>query len=233
MSPIDYQLLDVYRWFFGILPAWFMLECALRIAFLYCLLLCCLRLIGSRLPSLLTRNEMAALVSLAAMIGIPMQSPDKGLLPALIVAITIVGLHRLVSFLAIHYRLFEKVALDQSAVIVSDGRFMLKALKSARLSREMIVEQLRSRGLNNLGLVKRLYLEPDGRFSLQQQSGRVVGLCLIPQWDLEMRQRQVMTEEVVCRSCGELAAQAVKAQHCPRCHRLDWEYAYANRVQSA
>jgi uncharacterized membrane protein YcaP (DUF421 family) len=52
------------------------------------------------MASQLSRNELVAISSLAASIGIPIQIPERGLLPAVLVAVIVVMAQRIVSVFA-------------------------------------------------------------------------------------------------------------------------------------
>ncbi len=71
MKPEEIHLADWGRILVGDVPGLFFLELILRAAFFYVLLLVCMRLLGKRMSSQMSRNEMATLVALAASIGIP------------------------------------------------------------------------------------------------------------------------------------------------------------------
>jgi Mg/Co/Ni transporter MgtE len=100
MKPEDIHLTDWMRMLLGEVPWSFLLEITLRIIFLYALILVSMWLMGQRMAGQVSRNEMAALVSLVASVGIPMQAPDRGLLPAVVVAAAVVGVQRWVAYQA-------------------------------------------------------------------------------------------------------------------------------------
>jgi uncharacterized membrane protein YcaP (DUF421 family) len=66
MKPEEINLDDWSRILIGEVPAEFFIEVLIRMTFFYLFLLVSMRLIGKRMNSQLTRNELAALVSLAA-----------------------------------------------------------------------------------------------------------------------------------------------------------------------
>jgi hypothetical protein len=86
MKKEDIHLGDWQRMFFGEVPGGFYWEVVLRIAVIYLILMVSMRLMGKRTASQLSRNEMIALVSLSAAIGVPLQAPDRGILAAVIIA---------------------------------------------------------------------------------------------------------------------------------------------------
>src|SRR5687767_14213450 len=98
MKEEQIQLNDWKRMFLGEVPPEFLIEVIIRMAFLYLLLIFAMRLLGHRMASQLSRNELAALVSLAAAIGVPILAPDRGLLPALVIALVVVAISRLLAW---------------------------------------------------------------------------------------------------------------------------------------
>jgi uncharacterized membrane protein YcaP (DUF421 family) len=81
-APRPFRLGDLERLVRGATPWTFSLEVIVRIVVLYAILLIALRLMGRRMSTQLTRNELLALVCLAAAIGPAIQAPT-GLLPPL------------------------------------------------------------------------------------------------------------------------------------------------------
>jgi hypothetical protein len=98
MQPEEIHLSDWSRILLGEVPASFFIEVVLRAAFLYLLLIISMRLMGKRMSAQLSRNERISIVSLAAAIGVPLQAPDRGLLPAFVIAVAVIGAGRLIAF---------------------------------------------------------------------------------------------------------------------------------------
>lgn len=199
-------------------PWHFVLEAILRLVLLYLLLLVSLRLMGRRMSSQLSRNELLALVSLAAVIGPPMQSPDQGLLPPLLVAAWVVLLQRIMAICTFKSHRFEDLMNGRVATLVRDGRVNIADVRRASLPLERVQAQLRSDGITNLGEVERLYFEPGGSFSTVRAAQEKAGLSLVPDWDRALRARQkVAAGCLACRTCGEVVAAADSTLTCANC----------------
>jgi uncharacterized membrane protein YcaP (DUF421 family) len=110
MKPEEIKLNDWMRIVFGNVPAEFYIELVIRGFLIYLMLMVSMRLLGKRMSGQVSRIELATLVALASAIGVPMLSPINGILPAFIIAIIIVGISRLLSFLIIKNEKFENVA---------------------------------------------------------------------------------------------------------------------------
>src|SRR6059058_5518901 len=100
MKPEDIKLGDWHRILFGEAPPEFFIELIIRSFFIFLLLIVSMRLLGRRIAAQLSRIEMIALFSLAAAIGVPLQAPDRGLLPAVVISVIVVGIGRLIAALA-------------------------------------------------------------------------------------------------------------------------------------
>jgi uncharacterized membrane protein YcaP (DUF421 family) len=224
MKPEEVKLTDWMRILMGEVPWSFLVEGVVRIAFLYLLILLSMRLMGKRMAGQLSRNEMAALVSLAATVGIPMQVPDRGLLPALVIALVIIGIQRWVAQRAFKNKRFEYLALDDIGILVKDGCFQFDEMKRAILARERLIAQLRSKGIDHLGKVKRVYMESRGAFTIKEQVPAQPGLSLLPHWDEEMLGRQKQAKDTfACINCGKLSEGSRSPfGKCPECGKSKW-----------
>lgn len=98
MKPEEIHINDWMRILIGEIPLGYFLEAVFRIVFIYLLLMLSMRLMGNRMGSMLTRNEMIALVSLAAANGVALMSADRGLLPVVIIAFLIIFYQRIIAW---------------------------------------------------------------------------------------------------------------------------------------
>jgi len=228
MKPEEIHLTDLQRIFIGEIPALFFVELIFRAIFIYSLLLLSMRLMGKRMASQISRNEMAAVVSLAAAVGIPLMNPDRGLLPGFVIAVAIVMLHLIIARVSARNEKFEEISQDKISVLVKDGVMDLDTMKRTRISRERVFAQLRFMQKNNLGTIERFYLEANGLFSVVELQEPQPGLSIIPEYDYEFVQRNnTTTEFLVCHNCGFLSKEPNTShdQVCPVCNAKDWDFA--------
>jgi len=215
MKAYEIKLSDIQRMLIGEVPFQFYLEVILRIAIIYLILMVSMRLMGKRMSSQLSRNEMAAVASLAAAVGIPLMNPDRGLLPALVVAIVIICYQVFIASKASVNKKFESLTQDKYNMLVKDGVLNFKAMQLTRISRDRVFSQLRSEMISQLGMVKRLYFEADGTFSLLKAVNPQPGLSVIPEWDHELNSalnQQVAAQ--VCQHCGNMYIEAGSSSRC-------------------
>lgn len=204
MQPDEIHINDWSRILFGEVPATFFIEVIIRSAFLYTLLVAGMRLMGRRMAAQLSRNERAAMVSFAAAIGVPLQAPDRGLLPALAIGIVVVLLGRMLAIIAFRNQTFEKATQGNIDILVTNGVLDFKNIKRIRLTRDRIFAALRGAGITQLGQVKRMYMEAPGAFTcVKAEDHTVAGLSVIPHWDNEFYNNQHFKENIqVCSCCG-------------------------------
>lgn len=227
MPPEEIRITDLMRIFLGQVPWRFLIECVFRIACLYLLILVSMRLMGQRMAGQLSRIEMASLVSLAAAVGVPMQAPERGLLPSFLIALVVILIQNGVTSLSVRSRRFERIAQDDEAsTLVKDGRLQLASLRKAVLTRERLLGELRSQEIQNLGKVERVYLEANGAFTILQLPEPQPGLSTIPSWDQEFIQQQPKAGGwLACVQCGAVRRETELAPLCPCCGGREWAQA--------
>lgn len=224
-TPPPPHLTDFSRILLGDVPWSFLAEATIRLVLMYLLLLLGLRLMGKRMAGQLSRTELAALVSLAAAIGIPLLSADRGILAPLIIAAVVVSGQQLVVHLAARHPRAEQLLQGNLTTVAAHGVLQLDRMEEAVLSQERLFAQLRGESLEHLGQVRCLYMEANGTFSLVEETEPKPGLSLIPNWDQDFRRMQpVAPGTFACLKCGQLLAAPQKpVAACPTCQASAWE----------
>lgn len=223
MDHHSVDLTDWHRLLVGKLPWTFLIEVLLRASVIYLLLMLAMRLLGKRVAAQLTLFELSVVVTLAATIGVPLESSKHGLLPAMVILAVVILLHRGLSLLALRHRGIEKVMSGDIALLVQDGCLLLHNLRRVVLPREKLYAILRGSGVQHLGEVGRLYLEPSGSFTLIRAQPPAPGLSILPDFDAELRREAMLRERFVCQSCGKPAAAAGQpTTPCPVCGAGEW-----------
>src|SRR5579875_102819 len=90
MQPYEIHLNDLYRILIGNVPLSYFIELLIRCIICYAIIVVGVRLMGKRMAAQMSRNELASMVLMAAAIGIPVSSPDRGIVPGIIIAAIIV-----------------------------------------------------------------------------------------------------------------------------------------------
>jgi uncharacterized membrane protein YcaP (DUF421 family) len=224
MQPQDIHLTDLVRILVGEEPLTFFIELLIRAFAIYLILMVSMRSMGKRMSSQLSRNELAALVSLAAAIGMPMMAPDRGLLPAVVIAFVLIAAERLMAKRNFKNEKFESFSQGNVSTLVTNGIIDMKKLAHLALAHERVFAQLRSQGVLQLGTVSRFYMEASGTFTLVENPDPIPGLSVLPPWDDLMRNYFDEFPEIqVCMQCGLPQERAGGyGKNCPNCGIEKW-----------
>lgn len=224
MQSQEIHISDWLRILIGEVPVVFFIELFIRAMVVYLILLVSMRAMGKRMSSQLGRNELAALVSLAAAVGIPMMAPDRGLLSAVVIAIVLIAVERVVAKRSSKNESFENYALGKVSSLINDGVVDMKQLRIDGLSHERVFAQLRSQGVLQLGSVARFYMEASGTFTLVRHPKPVPGLSVLPPWDDPLRDCFIEhPENKVCVQCGLPQTHAgAPYKKCSNCGSEKW-----------
>jgi len=228
MKPEELKLSDLQRILIGEIPPMFFVELIFRAAILYIVLILGMRLMGKRMASQIGRNEMAAVVSLAAAVGIPLMNPDRGLLPGILIVLVIVIFTVIISKISSRNETFEAITQDDLSVLLTDGVMDLAAMKKNRVTRERLFSQLRMLQKTHLGTVKRVYMEANGLFSIVDEHESIPGLSIIPHTDQEFFLKKLTeTDNFACNNCGKIGEGLIASAwtHCKNCGAVDWKNA--------
>jgi uncharacterized membrane protein YcaP (DUF421 family) len=220
MEKEEIHIYDIQRILQGNVPMEFYIELFIRAIVVYLVITFAMRLMGKRLSAGLSRGELAALATLAAGMGAILTAPERGLLPAILIVIVLVLLQRFINRRDVENRKLERLIQGERSILVADGVLQLEQMKKTRISKERLIEQLRNEQVEHLGMVKRLYLEANGSFSLLKNEKPSPGLSILPDFDKEFLEEQLKSEEVVCHLCGNKKLPG--KNDCIVCGHSDW-----------
>ncbi|TDH21567.1 hypothetical protein EXU57_18840 [Segetibacter sp. 3557_3] len=90
--------------------------------------------LGKRMNGQISIMELAVMVTMGAILALPMQAPDRGLLQGFV------------------------------ALLVKDSVLQLKTLERSNITKQLLFSVLRQKNIYHLGKVKRMYIEGCGSF---------------------------------------------------------------------
>lgn len=223
MKKEDIYLGDIKRILFGQAPPEFLLETFIRTAIMYVLLLAIVRILGKRMKGQLTITEMAVLIMLGAIVSVPMQVPDRGLLQGVIILIATVLFQRGLTWLGVKSNKVEELTVGKGSTLVKDGVIQHEILKEAAISREELFAAIRSRKILHLGTVERVYMEACGLFSIYKTEEKRPGLPVLPDHDEHVlaAQQKAPADIRACHYCGNVQ-QEEKETDCNECGHNQW-----------
>lgn len=223
MKKEEIHLTDWHRILIGNAPAEFLLEVIIRTVVIYLFLLLTLRLMGKRMGGQLTISELAVMLTLGAIVTVPMQLPDKGVLQGILVLFCALIFQRGYSYLSVINSKIERLAQGKGSLLVKDGVLQTKELKAINISKEQLLATLRSQQIYNLGEIRRVYLEACGIFSVFKFPEARPGLLLLP-YQERMETEFSFLDSQVCDVCGNVASDAMleNSEKCNQCGGQQW-----------
>ncbi|MCR5888819.1 DUF421 domain-containing protein [Hymenobacter sp. J193] len=225
MKKEEIHLADWQRILLGQAPLEFLLEVVVRTLIVYVVLLLAMRLLGKRMSAQLTVAELSVMIMLGGIVSVPMQIPDRGILHGLLVLACVVGLYRGINWLAFRFRRVELLTQGDVHIVVADGVLDLDTMARIRLSRQQLFANLRADGMQQLGQVKRVYVEANGEFSIYPQEPPRPGLSLLPEKDAAIRQAEPADSSVnICQQCGQHMPAHQLVAPCPTCGHQQWAH---------
>lgn len=216
---------DLQRMVFGDAPPLFALEILVRTLIIYGYTLVLLRWLGSRAVGQLSTIEFLLVIALGSAVGDAMFYPNVPLLHAMIVVTVIVVANRTLDKLIQKNPKAERLIDGQPYEVIRDGVVNAKFLKQGPISREELFQRLRENGIEQLGEVRRAYIEKDGRLTAFRFDDEArPGLAIVPPFSIEPPQRHEPLgadgDPLVCIQCGHL--QQADETACPLCGYRHW-----------
>jgi uncharacterized membrane protein YcaP (DUF421 family) len=204
LETVDLDITDWKRILLGEAPAEFLLEVLIRALVIYIVLIVVLNLMGKRMTGQLALADFAIMITMGGIVSVPMQVPESGILLGIVVLFCALFFHKGFNMLSRIFPKFEDSTHGKVAMLVKNGIIQCETMKTNKISQQQLFAALRNDGLYNLGLVRRVYLEPYGQFSILRFNDSRAGLCIVPQADQECDDLKVVDEKgkIVCSACG-------------------------------
>jgi uncharacterized membrane protein YcaP (DUF421 family) len=201
----------------------FLLEVFLRTLIVYLALLVIVKWLGKRMTGQLTIIEMTVMVTLGAIVSVPMQMPDRGILQGLLILLVALGLHQGINYIGLLYPRAEEILQGKPTILVKDGILQLAEMDEVRVTRQQLFSDLRTKNIYQLGKLKRVYLEPAGSLSILEADEERPGLAVFPPKDEKMIKARGMSGQQlwVCINCGKTTETDGPA-NCENCQDQDF-----------
>lgn len=225
---------DLKRMLIGDESPLFLLEIAVRTVIIYAYTLLLLRWLGSRTVGQLSTVEFLLVIALGSAVGDAMFYPDVPLLHAMLVVTVVVGANKALDLIIARSAPAERFLDGKPREAIRDGVVMREFLDGASISRQELFQELREKGIEQLGEVRHAYIEKDGKVTVfkHAESARN-GLRIVPPPQIEPPRivppaKAPEGMALVCVTCG---SRHQPADTCDNCGGTEWTPA-ATRGQS-
>jgi uncharacterized membrane protein YcaP (DUF421 family) len=125
-----------------------------------------LRTSGKRTLSKMTAFDFVVTVALGSTLATVLLSDSVPLVEGLVALALLIGLQLVVAWLSVRSPLVRRGVKAESRLLVHDGRLLEGALRAERVTRDEVLQAIRSEGGASLGDVAAVVLETDGTMSV-------------------------------------------------------------------
>jgi uncharacterized membrane protein YcaP (DUF421 family) len=213
--PFDWE-----RILLGEHSAVFLLEIVCRVIVIWLWTASLLRWIGGRSIAQLSIVEFLLVIALGSAVGDSMFYPDVPLFHAMVVILVVVSLDKVVDAALRRWSKAKSLIDGRPVEVMRDGVILCDGLNARKISTLELMELLRLEGIENLGAVRRAYLEPSGGLSLFLFDEPRLGLSIVPPVELVESQQTGADSKPCCRNCGQIGASDL--DDCSQCGDKDW-----------
>ena len=141
-----------------------------RTFILYLVVVIAMRLMGKRQIGELQPFELATAIMISELAAIPAQDINESIINGIIPIATLLAAQLLISFLSIKSLTIRKLICGKPRILVQNGRLVEKNLRKEMYTVNDLTEQLRMRGITNVGDVEFAVLETNGQLSVINKS---------------------------------------------------------------
>ena len=222
--------LDLERIFLNSLEFSYVLEILVRTLIMFIMVLVVLRLSGKKGVRQLSLFEVAIIISLGSAAGDPMFTKDIPIIPALIVFAVIIGLYRLIIWLAVKSERVETILEGNPEYIIEDGRFVLLDSNKSTFAKDEFLSEMRQQSIEHVGQVRVAILETTGTVSFFYYNDEDVkpGLPVLPKPYSQMSPKITANGNYACAYCANVEQLSAPAS-CSRCKKDVWVPAIQTR----
>jgi uncharacterized membrane protein YcaP (DUF421 family) len=142
------------------------METVARVLFVYLFLMVALRLLGKREFGEMAPFDLVVLLLLPEIFAQAILREDFSMANAVVAASTLFTLVLLTSFASYRWKKVGDVVGGQPTVLASEGSLIPGAMDRERVSPDEVIAAVRDAGLEELGQVKFVILQSDGRLAV-------------------------------------------------------------------
>ncbi len=145
-------------------------ELTVRATVVYLSVLLLLRISGKRQLGQMGATEFVAILLISNAVQNAMNGGDNSLGGGLVLAVVLIALSTLISFLTFRSRFFSQIFEGTPTLLIHKAKIITKNLNHERLSEAELRTLLRKQGIHNIHEIETAVLEADGTLSLTKSS---------------------------------------------------------------
>lgn len=157
------------------LPSISPLEIIIRGTVVYIFIFGLLRLALKRQSGNVSMNDLLVLVLIADAAQNSMTGQYKSITDGLLLVSTIVFWSFVIDWLGFHLEFFRHLTEPPPLLLIQNGKMLRQNMRKELITEEELKSQLRQRGIEDLSMVKRAHIEPDGSISVLTRNKSSIG----------------------------------------------------------
>ncbi len=197
----------------------FLGEVAIRSTLSFILVVVALKCTGKRGVRQLTLFELVIILTLGSAAGDVAFYKEVGLLPVVLTLVTVILVYRLATYLVLKSRFIERLVEGEPETVIENGRFT-DFFRGENISSDEFFMEMRLKGVEHLGQVRRAILEVNGDVSIFREAEEDVrpGLDILPE-KLKKKYEFIPFRGLFsCLTCGHTAEYGKEERFaCPEC----------------
>lgn len=138
-------------------------------AFLYILVIICLRLLGKKGISELSMGDLVLIILIGEALG-SLIPQENAFLSAVTCIITLSVMNFIIGRTAYRSKKFRKLLEGVPVTLIKEGKLQNDKMKNEKLTLDDLMEAIRTCGINDLNKVDFAVLETDGKISIIKKS---------------------------------------------------------------
>lgn len=128
------------------------------------------RLTGKRTLSKMNAFDFIVTVALGSALATIILSEDVALLEGLLAFVVLMGMQLLVTWLSVRFQVIKRLVKASPRLLFYQGEFLSGAMIRERVTKEEVLQAVRSSGTASLAEVEAVVLETNGDFSVINKS---------------------------------------------------------------
>lgn len=125
-----------------------------------------IKFIGQRTMSNLQSTDFLFAIVIGDVIGEPLVNGEVSLTGPFTVALTLTGIHYLITFLSLKSAKIRRFVDEKPMVLVSKGKILRNMLKKTKVTLDMLLMSMRMNNVSRMSDVQLAVLEPNGDISI-------------------------------------------------------------------
>lgn len=129
-----------------------------------------LRSYGKRTLARMNAFDMVINVAIGSTLATIILSPEVAFIEGIITFVLLFSLQYLISWLSLNSKEIRHFVRGEPRLLYHDGEFLVRAMKSERITQEEMLQAVRNKRIGSLSEVGAIVLETDGEFSVIPRS---------------------------------------------------------------